>query len=90
MLWLILAAFVAGVVLGINQKLLFIKKLKPVSIITVLLLFFMGYEIGSDAQLVSRLPQIGIKAFLTAVFAIAGSVLFTTLYDKMSKKGDGK
>ncbi|MDO7975550.1 LysO family transporter [Oceanotoga teriensis] len=87
MLKYILIAFVVGLILGINKKFLFFKKLKPVTFITLLLLFFMGYEIGNDSELISQLSNIGILAFFIAVFSIFGSVLFTGIYDKFRNKG---
>ncbi|SHE31166.1 Membrane protein of unknown function [Marinitoga hydrogenitolerans DSM 16785] len=90
MLWIILISFLTGLILGMKGKFIFIKKFKPVTIITVLLLFFMGFEIGSDQNLISKLPEIGYLALLIAIFSILGSVILTTLYEKMFIRSDKK
>ncbi|BBE30838.1 hypothetical protein OSSY52_09790 [Tepiditoga spiralis] len=82
MLYLILFSFIAGLTLGIKGKLRFLKKYKPVTYITVLLLFFMGMDIGANKSLISQLPKIGLLAFFIAIFSIIGSILFTMIYEK--------
>ncbi|KLO21997.1 membrane protein [Marinitoga sp. 1197] len=82
MLWIILISFLVGMFLGMKGKLLFIKRYKPVTYITVLLLFFMGFEIGSDQDLISKLSEIGYLSLYIALFSIAGSMILTTIYEK--------
>ncbi|KLO24587.1 MULTISPECIES: LysO family transporter [unclassified Marinitoga] len=82
MLWIILISFLVGMFLGMKGKLSFIKRYKPVTYITVLLLFFMGFEIGSDQDLISKLSEIGYLSLYIALFSIAGSVVLTTIYEK--------
>lgn len=86
MLGYILLAFLIGMILGYKKKLNFLKKYKPVWIVTFLLLFFMGYEIGKDDNLFSRLSEIGYIAFLIAIFTIIGSYFFTSFYEKIINK----
>ncbi|HOO74411.1 MAG TPA: LysO family transporter [Tepiditoga sp.] len=90
MLLMILTAFIVGLFLGTTGKLKFVRKFKPVTVITVLLLFFMGYEIGNDDTLISKLPEIGFKALLIAVFSVMGSIIFTAFYEKLLKRSDKK
>jgi len=86
MLFFILGAFTFGMFLGYKGKLKFLKKYKPVTVVTVLLLFFMGYEIGGNDELFSRLSEIGLIALLIAIFAILGSFIFTAFLEKLMKK----
>jgi uncharacterized membrane protein YbjE (DUF340 family) len=91
MLYLILIAFVLGFILGMKGKLKFLKKINAVTYITVLLLFFMGYELGSDEKLIKQLSEIGYLSFLIALFAIIGSAILPTIYEKfILNKGDKK
>ncbi|MBM7560198.1 LysO family transporter [Marinitoga litoralis] len=91
MLYLILIAFVLGFIIGMNGKLKFLKKINAVTYITVLLLFFMGYELGSDEKLIKQLSEIGYLSFLIALFAIIGSAILPTIYEKfILNKGDKK
>ncbi|RLL85295.1 LysO family transporter [Petrotoga sp. Shatin.DS.tank11.9.2.9.3] len=82
----ILIAFSIGLFLGLKGQLKWLKKIKPVLWSTVLLLFFMGYEIGNDDVLIFQIKEIGITALYIAVFSIIGSVLFTSIYEKFFKK----
>jgi uncharacterized membrane protein YbjE (DUF340 family) len=91
MLYLILIAFLAGFLLGMRGKLKILKKWNTVTIVTVLLLFFMGFELGSDENLIKQLSEIGYLSFLIALFAIIGSALLPTIYEKIFlNKGDKK
>jgi len=82
----ILIAFSIGLFLGLKGRLKWLKKIKPVLWSTVLLLFFMGYEIGNDDTLISQIQEIGFTALYIAVFSIIGSILFTSIYEKFFKK----
>ncbi|WGS65118.1 LysO family transporter [Marinitoga aeolica] len=91
MLYLILIAFLIGFLLGMKGKLKFLKKWNVITISTVLLLFFMGFELGSDKNLIKQLSEIGYLSFLIALFAIIGSALLPTIYEKIFlNKGDKK
>ena len=83
----ILIAFIIGLFIGLKGWMKWLKKIKPVLWSTVLLLFFMGYEIGNDESLISQIDDIGLTAFYIAVFSIIGSILFTFVYEKFFKKG---
>jgi len=82
----ILIAFSIGLFIGLKGWLKWLKKIKPVLWSTVLLLFFMGYEIGNDDSLISQIKEIGFTALYIAIFSIIGSILFTSIYEKFSKK----
>ncbi|PNS00532.1 hypothetical protein X928_04680 [Petrotoga miotherma DSM 10691] len=82
----ILIAFLFGLFLGLKGWLKWLKKIKPVLWSTVLLLFFMGYEIGNDDTLFFQIKEIGFTALYIAVFSIIGSILFTSIYEKFFKK----
>ncbi|MBQ0122202.1 MAG: LysO family transporter [Bacteroidales bacterium] len=73
MLWLILTLFIgfgAGLLLRGRVKL-------PTGTITLisicLLLFFLGMEIGSDKELISNLPTMGLTSLIVSVGGILGS-----------------
>jgi len=86
----ILIAFLFGLFLGLKGWLKWLKKIKPVLWSTVLLLFFMGYEIGNDDTLFFQIKEIGFTALYIAVFSIIGSILFTSIYEKFFKKEKSK
>lgn len=46
------------------------------------LLFFLGLSLGSDALLISRLPQFGLQAIFVSVFAVAGCLLGAVILGK--------
>ncbi len=82
----ILIAFLIGLLIGFKGRLKWLKKINPVLWSTVLLLFFMGYEIGNDDSLISQITEIGLTALYIAVFSIIGSIIFTSIYEKFFKK----
>lgn len=86
----ILIAFLIGLFIGLKGWLKWLKKIKPVLWSTVLLLFFMGYEIGNDDSLISQIKEIGLTALYIAVFSIIGSILLTSAYEKFFKKEKSK
>ncbi|KAF2955301.1 LysO family transporter [Marinitoga sp. 38H-ov] len=91
MLYLILSSFILGFIIGMNKKLKIFKKINIVTFITILLLFFMGYEIGADKNLITQLSEIGYLAFFIALFSLIGSALLPTIYEKIFlDKGDKK
>ncbi|WP_121567346.1 LysO family transporter [Petrotoga sp. Shatin.DS.tank11.9.2.9.3] len=86
----ILIAFLIGLLIGFKGRLKWLKKINPVLWSTVLLLFFMGYEIGNDDSLISQITEIGLTALYIAVFSIIGSIIFTSIYEKFFKKEKSK
>ena len=68
---------VAGMVLG---RLLKIRNIgKPVIVMTWLLLLFLGWEAGSDREVIAALPSIGIDSALLSLGGVAGSCLLAWL-----------
>ena len=68
---------VAGMVLG---RLLKIRNIgKPVIAMTWLLLLFLGWEAGSDREVIAALPSIGIDSALLSLGGVAGSCLLAWL-----------
>lgn len=73
-----IAGMAAGFVLRGRPRLFSI--LDPVTTwIVRLLLFLLGFGIGSDRVLLAQLPVLGVKGFVLAVAAIIGSVLAARL-----------
>lgn len=75
MLWLILTLFIgfgAGLLLRGRVKL-------PTGAITLvsvcLLLLFLGMEIGSNSELISNLPSMGLASVIVSLGGILGSVV---------------
>ena len=90
MLLLILTAFATGFFLGLKKRLRFLAKVKIIPVITLMLLFSMGTEIGQSQEIMDHLSTIGWSAFLIAVFTVAGSFLVTLCVLKIfpSKAGE--
>lgn len=90
MLFFILAAFVLGLLLGLKKRLGFLSKFKIIPLITLLLLFSMGTEIGKSQEIMDNLNSIGLNALLIALFAVAGSFLVTLIFLKIFKNKNGE
>lgn len=90
MLLLILAAFISGLFLGLKKRFGFLGKFKIIPVMTLLLLFSMGTEIGQSEEIMGHLNSIGLNAFIIAVFAVAGSFFVTFFFLKLfsTKKED--
>ena len=55
------------------------------------LLFLLGYEVGTNEDVVQRFPELGLEAFLIALFATLGSIWFARfLLPPKSLKGEVK
>jgi len=82
----ILIAFIAGLWIGYKRRPAFFKKYKVVLWITLMLLFLMGYETGSNAELFEALPRIGWWALVIAVCGALGGFCFVFLFERVLKK----
>ncbi len=82
----ILVAFIAGLGIGYKKRPLLLKKYKIVFWITLMLLFLMGYETGSNAELFESLPRIGWWALVIAVSGVVGGFIFVFLFEQALKK----
>ena len=58
--------------------------LKPVlTFFIVVLVFFMGLQMGADEEVISSLGTIGLQAVIMTAFAVGGSILFVILGRKI-------
>ncbi|HKV44045.1 MAG TPA: LysO family transporter [bacterium] len=81
-MWLIVAPFVAGVLLGWRGALPDGVVRRARTLVTagvVLILFTLGVRVGTDPLLMGRLPVLGAEAVVFAALTIAGSVLVVWL-----------
>lgn len=73
----LIVPLVVGVLCGYllrNRKL---PRLENVSLaVIVILIFSLGFGIGSNNQLISALPQVGLQALVISTLAIAFSIIF--------------
>jgi hypothetical protein len=83
---LLLASLVAGVVLGSLMK-LSDKGKKYVSggltALMFVLILLMGLKTGSDDAVVSSLGVYGLQSLAITIAAIAGSIIFAVLFEKL-------
>ena len=86
----VIACMAAGMVSG---RLLRIKGLqKPIIAVTWLLLLFLGWETGSDREVIRALPSIGLAAAVLSMGGIAGScalawLLWKNMGGRTERKG---
>ena len=89
MLWVLLV-MIAGMAAGffLRRRPILFSILDPVTTwIVRLLLFLLGFGIGSDRDLLAQLPVLGVKGIVLAVAAIIGSVLAARLMVGRPGKG---
>ena len=73
----VIACMAAGMVLG---RFLRIKGLqKPIIAVTWLLLLFLGWETGSDREVIGALPSIGLASAALSIGGVAGSCILAWL-----------
>ena len=53
-----------------------VKLEKPILAIIVVLIFSLGFSIGSNNELLAAMPQVGLQALIIAVLAIVFSIAF--------------
>ena len=71
---------IAGIFLGYyfrKRKLVDLGKVVIGAVIV--LIFSLGFSIGSNSELLNSLPRVGVNAFVMSILAIAFSVLFVVL-----------
>jgi len=83
---MIILAFSIGMLFGLKKRLNFLTRFKILPILTCILLFSMGTEIGTSEEIFSNLTGIGFHAFLIALFATAGSFIATFIYTRLFSK----
>jgi uncharacterized membrane protein YbjE (DUF340 family) len=80
------ASLVAGVLLGY-----FLRNKKRISLnritlaIIIVLIFSLGFSIGSSNELLNALPKVGLDAFVITLLAIGFSVVFVKIAEKVVK-----
>lgn len=80
----------------LRTRSVFLARLKTINIwnskITTwliwLLLFMLGIEVGSNKQLISALPTLGVEAMVLSVFATLGSCALAWALWKTAKGGN--
>lgn len=87
-----------GITVGytLRTRSVFLARLKTINIwnskITTwliwLLLFMLGIEVGSNKQLISALPTLGVEAMVLSVFATLGSCILAWALWKTAKGGN--
>ncbi len=87
-----------GITVGytLRTRSVFLARLKAINIwnskITTwliwLLLFMLGIEVGSNKQLISALPTLGVEAMVLSVFATLGSCILAWALWKTAKGGN--
>jgi len=90
MIWYVLIVFFAGFFIGKFIKTEWISKFKVVIILTMLLLFSLGLEIGANDELFKKIDEIFLYAFLIALFGSIGSFLFGYISEKLFEKAGWK
>lgn len=55
-----------------------------------LLLFMLGIEVGSNDQIISALPTLGVEAMVLSVFATLGSCVLAWALWKTTKGGNAR
>ncbi|HVO37319.1 MAG TPA: LysO family transporter [Candidatus Acidoferrum sp.] len=79
-------SLVAGVLLGY-----FLRNKRRMSLnritlgIIIILIFSLGFSIGSSNELLSALPKVGLDALVITLLAICFSVVFAKIAGKMVK-----
>lgn len=74
----ILGSLVFGLIVGYFVRGKNLNKIgKTITILIWILLFGLGVKVGSDAEVVAKLPVIGLEALLITIGAIVGSILFS-------------
>lgn len=86
MLFILIVLFFVGFVVGRFLKTDWIRKYKVLIILTFMLLFSLGVEIGSNDNVVSQLKIILFSSFMISTFAVLGSFIVAVLFERMFKK----
>jgi len=86
LLFTLIVLFFAGFAIGRFLKTDWIRKYKILIILTLMLLFSLGVEIGSNDDVVSQLKIILSSSFMISTFAVLGSFIMAVLFERMFKK----
>ncbi|WP_448535869.1 LysO family transporter [Pseudothermotoga sp.] len=86
LLFVLILLFILGFFFGRFLKTDWIRKYKVLIVLTFLLLFALGVEIGSNDDVVSKLESILFSSFAVSSFAVLGSFIFAVISERVSKK----
>lgn len=86
MLFFLVLLFFAGFFCGRFLKTDWIRKYRVLIVLTFLLLFALGVEIGSNEDVVVKLESILSSAFLISTFAVLGSFALAVILEKVLRK----
>jgi len=86
LLIVLILLFFLGFLVGRFLRTGWIKKYKVLIVLTFLLLFALGVEIGSNDDVVSKLESILFSSFAVSSFAVLGSFIFAVIFERVSKK----
>jgi hypothetical protein len=82
----LVVVLVAGMALGFvfrNRKRVNLEK---VTLLTILaLIFSLGFNIGSDNELLASMPRVGVNALLISLLTIVFSVVFLEIARKAAR-----
>ncbi len=85
MIWWVLIVFFGGFFIGKFIKTEWIGKYKLILFLTMLLLFSLGLEIGSNDELFSKIDTILLYGVLIALAGSLGSFIFGYIAERFSK-----
>jgi len=86
MIWWVLIVFFGGFFIGKFIKTEWIGKYKLILFLTMLLLFSLGLEIGSNDELFSKIDTILLYGVLIALAGSLGSFIFGYIAERFSKR----
>jgi len=76
---------VAGILVGyVLQRRRRINFTRASFVIIIVLIFSLGFKIGSNTDLLSALPRVGVNATVIALLAMGFSVVFVRLVRKVA------
>ncbi len=86
----LITALIIGIVIGMKK---FSEKDKKhlqrsLNYLLLMLIFFMGAEMGSNSEIMVKLPEFGSIAIILALSTILGSIIFVYVAEK-TVLGDG-
>ena len=83
-MFIVIGIMFAGIALGymFRQKAILQKLGKPISYTIYALLFFLGFSVGGNDEIIKNLPSLGGQALLLAFAGTLGSVLAAWLIYK--------
>jgi hypothetical protein len=91
---LIIASLLAGLLFGVWKKNDVTGQKKSVSLaitgLVFVLIFLMGLKTGLNRSVMDNLGNYGVSALLLALGAIAGSLAFVVVFDRLFLRGASK